>query len=155
MEKLIQQHRSTIVAIGECGLDYDRLHFSPKKDQLAAFPIHFRWAKKYDLPLYLHSRNCAEDFMTILKQNINQSGSIRGVVHSFTGTKSEMRDIIDLGLFIGLNGCSLRTKENIEVVREIPLDRILLETDAPYCSISKTSAGYGFIKEQLPFRRVH
>ena len=54
-----------------------------------------------------------------------------GVVHSFDGSIEELKDLLDLNLFIGLNGCSLRTDNNLEVVRHLPLERILLETDAP------------------------
>lgn len=53
-----------------------------------------------------------------------------GVVHSFTGTMEEMKELVQMGLFIGVNGCSLKTEENLEVVREIPLDRLMLETGA-------------------------
>src|SRR5690606_33923150 len=68
-----------------------------------------------------------------------------GVVHSFTGTYDEMKELVDLGFYIGVNGCSLKTDENLEVVREIPNDRLLLETDAPWCEIRRTHASYKFI----------
>ena len=73
-----------------------------------------------------------------------------GVVHSFTGTSSELQQIIDLDLFVGLNGCSLKTEANLEVVKQVPLDRLLLETDCPYCGISSTHAGYKYVSTKYP-----
>lgn len=76
--------------------------------------------------MYLHSRNCEEDFLKIIRENRYKFST--GVVHSYTGSKNELKDLLDLGLYIGVNGCSFKTEENIEVVKEIPLDRIMLET---------------------------
>lgn len=64
MEDLIQELGEKCSAIGECGLDYDRLHFATKEQQNAVFPMHFDLAEKYGLPMYLHSRNCEEDFLS-------------------------------------------------------------------------------------------
>lgn len=63
-------------------------------------------------------------------------------MHSFTGTIEEMRELVDAGLYIGVNGCSLKTEENLAVVKEIPLNRIMLETDGPWCEIRKSHAGW-------------
>jgi TatD DNase family protein len=103
--------------------------------------------EKYDLPMYLHSRNCEKDFVRIVKENRNRFST--GVVHSYTGTKSELKELVDMGLYIGVNGCSLKTKENLEVVKDIPLDRIMLETDAPYCEIKKTHASWDMVETQF------
>ena len=89
--------------------------------------------------MYLHNRNTGNDFYDIVKKNRNRFTS--GVVHSFTGSKDEVKQIIELGLFIGLNGCSFKTAENLEVVKTIPVDKIMLETDSPYCEIRKSHAG--------------
>ena len=127
MERLLAEHRQHIVAVGECGLDYDRLHYADKETQLRAFPIHFDWAEKFGLPMYLHSRNCKEDFVRIVKEARKRFSS--GVVHSYTGDEEELAELLALDLYIGVNGCSLKTEENIEVVRKIPLERIMLESE--------------------------
>mmetsp|Transcript_4791 Transcript_4791/g.3987 ORF Transcript_4791/g.3987 Transcript_4791/m.3987 type:complete len:99 (+) Transcript_4791:247-543(+) len=97
--------------------------------------------------MYLHNRNTGDDFFKIVKENRHKFSD--GIVHSFTGTKEEAKKILDLGLYIGLNGCSLKTKENLEVLKEIPLDKIMLETDAPYCEIRNSHAGSGYVKTKF------
>ena len=74
-----------LVAIGECGLDYDRLEWSSKEQQLEVFPRHFELARKYKLPMYLHNRNTGSDFYDIVEKNRHMFST--GVVHSFTGSK--------------------------------------------------------------------
>lgn len=125
-------------AIGECGLDYDRLHFCPADVQRTYFSVQFRLAKKHQLPMFFHDRNTAGDFERIVREH--RSDFTEGVVHSFTGTKVEMAALLDLGLFIGINGCSLKTPENLDVAKVVPLDRLLIETDGPYCEIKNTHA---------------
>lgn len=134
-----------VVAVGECGLDYDRLHFCDAPTQRAVFDRHFPLAAATGLPLFLHCRGAAfPDFLDAIRRH---RGSFRmGVVHSFTGTAGERDAVLGVpGLYVGVNGCSLKTAENIEVVRGIPLDRLLLETDAPYCGIRGTHAGVGHV----------
>lgn len=67
-------------------------------------------------------------------------------MHSFTEDENVLNQYLSLDLYIGVNGCSLKTKENCEVVKKIPLDRIMLETDAPYCDIRSTHSSFGFVK---------
>lgn len=62
-------------------------------------------------------------------------------MHSFTGTVDEMRELLDAGFDIGMNGCSVRSEEGLEVIKELPLERLHLETDAPWCEIRPSSAG--------------
>lgn len=119
--------------------DYDRLHFAPAEVQKRGFELQLEMATKVRLPLFLHSRAAHKDFVAILKPYLDElrptkghvdagsPGSV-GVVHSFTGTAEELHELIDLGLYIGVNGCSLKTQENLDVVKQIPLHRILLET---------------------------
>jgi TatD DNase family protein len=123
------------VAFGEIGLDYDRLFLSGKEEQLKYFEAQLDLAVEIQLPLFLHSRAASEDFERLLKPRLEKLPK-RGLVHSFTGTIDEMQRLIDLGLDIGVNGCSLKTEENLEVVKLIPLDRIQLETDGPWVSWS-------------------
>eukprot|EP00301_Raphidiophrys_heterophryoidea_P027262 c9573_g1_i2.p3 GENE.c9573_g1_i2~~c9573_g1_i2.p3 ORF type:complete len:181 (-),score=55.21 c9573_g1_i2:82-624(-) len=73
-----------------------------------------------------------------------------GVVHSFTGSVAELKAHLDLGMYVGINGCSLKTEDNIAAVRELPLDRLMLETDAPWCEIRGSSAASGHVVSQWP-----
>jgi TatD DNase family protein len=83
----------------------------------------------------------------------HRSNLLNGCVHSFTGDMDEMRACVDMGMYIGLNGCSLKTQENLDVVQAIPANRILLETDAPWCDIRPTHAGYKHVKTQVPIKK--
>lgn len=135
----------TCVALGEIGLDYDRLFLCAKDIQLQYFDAQLLLATELQLPLFLHSRAASEDFEACLKRYLDRLPK-RGVVHSFTGTVEEMRRLVELGFDIGVNGCSLKTEENLKVVGDIPLDRIQLETDGPWCEMraSHASAKYLF-----------
>lgn len=100
--------------------------------------------------MYLHSRNTNGDFAEIVRANRHKFSN--GVVHSFTGDLVELRALLDMDLFIGVNGCSLKTQENLEVVREIPLEKIMLETDCPYCEIRKSSPAHKLITTQFNYK---
>lgn len=118
-------------AFGEIGLDYDRLFLSPKDQQLKYFEAQLDIAVDIQLPLFLHSRAASEDFERLLTPRLAKLPR-GGLVHSFTGTMEEMERLVKLGLDIGVNGCSLKTEENLEVVKAMPLDRIQIETDGPW-----------------------
>lgn len=120
-------------AFGEFGLDYDRLYMSEKEPQLKYFEWQLDLAVELQMPLFLHSRAAADDFERLLRPRIVKLPK-RGLVHSFTGTLEEMRRLVELGCDIGVNGCSLKTEENLQVVREIPLERLQIETDGPWVS---------------------
>lgn len=137
---------SIVVAFGEIGLDYDRLQLCPKETQLEYFAAQLDIATEVNLPLFLHSRAAAEDFARILRERLEKLPK-RGVVHSFTGTKEEMLELVSMGFDIGINGCSLKTEENLLVVKEVPLERLQLETDGPWCEIRASHASAKYLKE--------
>jgi TatD DNase family protein len=124
--KLVQDNPEKVVAIGECGLDYDRTHFSPKWTQKKYFDKQLELPKLTKKPLFLHCRNAYADFGEILKKH--HADLHGGVVHSFTGTKEEAKMFTDMGYFIGINGCSLKTQENIDAMCSIPKEFLMIET---------------------------
>lgn len=146
LKELAEKSGSGIVAFGEIGLDYDRLSHCGKETQIVSFnaqlDLFASLTEKLQRPLFLHSRAAHEDFVGILKERIAK-GELkkRGVVHSFTGTVEEMKELVEIGFDIGVNGCSLKTEENCAVVKEIPLARLQLETDGPWCEMRPSHAG--------------
>ncbi|KAI5784683.1 hypothetical protein EDC01DRAFT_662985 [Geopyxis carbonaria] len=139
----------TVAAFGEIGLDYDRLSHASAEVQRKWFAAQLDVAEELDLPLFLHSRAAADDFEAALLPRLAVNGGkiSGGVVHSFTGTVSEMRRLVAAGLYIGINGCSLKTDDNLDVVREVPLDRLMLESDGPWCEIRPSHASARVLKE--------
>ena len=132
------------VAFGEIGLDYDRLFLSPKETQLKYFEAQLDLATDLQMPLFLHSRACHEDFKSLLQPRLNQLPK-RGLVHSFTGTIAEMHELVAMGFDIGINGCSMKTEENIAVVKEVPLERLQIETDGPWCEMRPSHASSKYL----------
>lgn len=142
-----------IVAMGECGLDYDRLNFCNRTLQKHSFEAQLMVAVALEpqLPLFLHSRAAHEDFVAHLKAAFGdklEKLEKGGVVHSFTGTLEEMNELMDLGLYIGINGCSFKTAENCAVVKTVRLDRIMIETDGPWCEVRPSHEGYKYLIEK-------
>jgi TatD DNase family protein len=143
-----------IVALGECGLDYDRLEFCKRDQQIAGFKAQLELASrlKKPLPLFLHNRNTNGDFLSIITENREKIPK-GGVVHSFDGNLAEMHSLIDLGFYIGINGCSLKTQDNLDVIKEIPSDRILIETDSPWCGIKSSHASFKDVITVFPSKK--
>lgn len=119
------------VAVGECGLDYDR-DFSPRPQQRAAFEAQLELAIDTGKPAFMHERDAHDDFVAIWKAHQPPAG---GVVHCFTGGPDAAEAYLELGLHLGITGwlCDERRGDGLRAaVTRIPLDRLLLETDAPY-----------------------
>jgi TatD DNase family protein len=131
LERIIVNNRKHVVAIGECGLDYDRM-FSSVKQQKMWFEEQIKLALRLNFPLYFHERAAHSDFCQIVEK-YDLAG--KGVVHCFTGTKIALLKYLELGFYIGITGwiCDdKRGKELQNIVKLIPLNRILIETDAPW-----------------------
>jgi TatD DNase family protein len=121
-----------VVAVGETGLDYFR-DFSPRPAQRRAFERQLQIGVDTGKPLFLHQRDAHADFMAIMKQFDGRLGPV--VVHCFTGTRAELFDYLDQDWYIGITGwlCDERRGQHLrEIVSNIPQDRLMVETDAPY-----------------------
>jgi TatD DNase family protein len=121
-----------VVAVGECGLDFFRT-FSPREAQLAAFRSQLEIAVEAQKPVFLHQRDAHTEFVDILEEY--RSDLTGGVAHCFTGGRAELQRYLELGLHVGITGwiCDERRGAQLrEAVGAIPMNRLLLETDAPY-----------------------
>ena len=123
---------SEVVAIGETGLDFNR-NFSDSKDQENAFEAQLELAIELQLPVFMHERDAHQRQFEILKQY--RDHVTNGVIHCFTGDKTALFNYLDLDLHIGITGwvCDERRGEELQkLVKNIPLSRLMIETDAPY-----------------------
>lgn len=130
MEK--ELNRNIYIGVGEIGLDF-YWDSTFEHEQLDAFETQLGWAKQLHLPLSIHCRNAFSFMVRILEKH--QDGGLHGVMHCFTGSEEEAKAYLDLGFHLGLGGVT--TYKNCAVkdfLCNIPLDRIVLETDAPYLS---------------------
>jgi len=134
LEKLILSELGIkyCVAVGECGLDYDR-KFSTHEDQKIVFQKQLTLASRIHKPIFLHSREAHTDFIEILKPFL---ASVKAVAHCHTDPSVDhLRELLEAGLYIGLTGmiCDERPgRFNAEIIPEIPLERLMVETDSPY-----------------------
>lgn len=120
--------RSRLIAIGEIGLDY---HWDTtfKEQQHEALREQMRWAEQYDLPVMIHSRDATEDTLKILRE----FPTVKGVMHCFSGSHEVAKQVVDMGYYLGIGG--VLTFKNCKLAEHlvgIPLERLVLETDAPY-----------------------
>jgi TatD DNase family protein len=129
-----------ISAFGELGLDYDRLNHASKEDQIRVFKAQLDLfvARGWQLPLFLHCRAAFDDFTEIIKPYMAKLPK-GGLVHSFVGSTDEMTALVDLGMGISVNGFSFQSRTSVDMVAAIPLERLMLETDAPWGEIKATS----------------
>ncbi len=124
--------RPRVVALGECGLDFNR-NYSPHPDQEKWFVAQLELACELRKPVFLHSRDAHPRFAQILRAHRDRLPP--AVAHCFTGERDELRAYLELGLYVGITGwiCDERRGAHLlELVRDIPADRLLVETDAPY-----------------------
>ena len=136
-------------SIGECGLDYYRL-YSEKKEQILCFENHISLAIDSQMPLFLHERNAHDDFYAILSSEYRKLNKF--VVHCFTGDKNVLKKYLDIGSYIGITGWITdkdRGSHLHNIMKYIPSDRLMIETDSPYLiphnierNVSKTNYPY-------------
>jgi len=139
-----------VVALGECGLDYDRLHFCDMDTQRRGFRAQLALAAEAELPMFLHLRAAADDFVSICNEHAEVIAQVGGVVHSFDGTLDELRAVLTFErLCIGINGCSLKTADNLDVMAAVPTGRLMIETDCPWCDIRPSHAGKQYVQTSL------
>lgn len=128
MEAALKAHEKDYVAIGEIGLDY---HFDTtyKSEQQAALRRQLAWAVERDLPVMIHSRDATEDCLNILRE----FNGLRGVMHCFSGSNETAKEIIKMGFYLGIGGViTFKNAKLRDNLGGIPLERLVLETDAPY-----------------------
>ena len=125
LEELARAER--VVALGEIGLDYYR-NLSPREAQVEVFRAQLRLAERLDLPVVVHDREADEDILAILRE-----ADVPGVVHSFSSTLEVAEELIELGFYLGFSGpVTFPRAPQREVVTQVQMERILVETDAPY-----------------------
>lgn len=126
-----QCHSPKVVAVGEIGLDYYYEDACPRGKQKEVFAAQLEWANALRLPVSVHDREAHADVMDMLNKY-----RPRGVIHCFSGSVEMMRQAVEMGLYIGLGGVVTfrNAKKAVEVAAQVPLDRLLIETDAPYMS---------------------
>ena len=136
IEKAIRTYRHELVAIGEIGLDY-YWDTTFKAEQQEVFRLQLALAMELNLPVMIHNREATEDTLRILKeaqQNQEQApNTLRGVIHCFNGSKETVQQILQMGFYLGIGGVlTFKNCKLSETLDSVPLDRIVLETDAPY-----------------------
>lgn len=135
VEQAIRAHKDELVAIGEIGLDYywDKTY---KTEQQEVLRRQLLLARELDLPVILHNREATEDILSIVKEIVNgkcPNGKCFGVFHCFNGSRETVEEILKMGFYIGIGGVlTFKNSKLAEKLDVVPMDRLLLETDAPY-----------------------
>jgi TatD DNase family protein len=130
MKRLIEVYKPH--SVGETGLDFFR-NISSYEEQVFAFEEQIQIAIETNLPLFLHQRDAHDDFLKIISKYKNDI--LKAVVHCFTGTQEELDDYLELGFHIGLTGWICDERRNVDLrksLKNIPLDKLMIETDCPY-----------------------
>lgn len=135
------------VALGECGLDF-MIDDPDKEGQMKLFRAQLRLAKRYDLPLILHSRKSLD----LLLREVRRYGPFKGVIHSFSGSLQQAKRAIELGFYLGFGGAATypRAKRLHKIIQQIPLNRLLLETDGPDQPSAALERGVLHLPKHLP-----
>ena len=135
IESAIRAHREELVAIGEIGLDYywDKTY---KEEQKEVLRRQLELAKELNLPVILHNREATEDILSIVKEIVNRkssNGKCFGVFHCFNGSHETVEQILKMGFYVGIGGVlTFKNSKLAEKLDIVPINRLLLETDAPY-----------------------
>ena len=147
LQALIDANRDVVAAVGEIGLDYAELTPTVSKTlQMETFALQWSLARRTGLPVLLHSRDCGADFVSQLTRHFQADAghcdwgdggppAVRGVVHSFTGDDDELAALLKLPVNVSINAAAFRTRDACRRAASIPVDRLLMETDAPWCDI--------------------
>lgn len=130
--KIARQYleKRKFIAVGEIGLDFywDKTF---TKEQYAAFHEQIEWAKHFDIPVVIHSRNSTDECIDVVKEH--QKGKLKGVFHCFSGNPEQAKKIIELDFYLGIGGVLTFKNSGLDkAIENIDLSRLLLETDAPY-----------------------
>lgn len=141
IQTTLHEEPGLLAAFGELGLDYDHLAVAPKEAQIRVFKRQLEMivSEGWRLPLFLHCRAAFDDFVDILTPYLGRLPLKSGLVHSFVGTTTQMQKLVDLGLGVSVNGFSFRDRDSLEMVRAIPLEKLQIETDAPWGEIQAAS----------------
>jgi len=135
IEIMLKRENNHIVAIGEVGLDFapppPGQKVRPKKEQIFLFKEQVKLAVKYHLPLIIHNRKANKELISILKPYA-LGHQLRAVFHCFSGSKSFLKEVVDLGFYIGIGGLITYDQGLQKVIEEVPKKKLVLETDAPF-----------------------
>ncbi|USP76728.1 Deoxyribonuclease Tat-D [Curvularia clavata] len=141
ISQTMDQTPQVLSAFGELGLDYDKLVACPKEVQIRVFKRQLDMIVDagWKLPLFLHCRAAFEDFVSILEPYWNRLPLQAGLVHSFVGTTEQMEKLTSMGLHVSVNNFAFRDRDSLEMIRQIPLEKLQIETDAPWGEIQASS----------------
>ena len=156
LENLIENslNNNIIIAIGELGLDYTKLHICSKENQLIGYRLQLKMACKYNLPLFLHMKQSNNDFIDILNEFYDFLPK-KGVIHCFDGNYEELHKLISMNFYISVSGNSFKTKEQIELIQFIPNELLLIGTDAPHCCVRTSHICYEYIDTLFPMKNYN